>query len=131
MCFFIPQQKPNEVLLSYMIIHFIVTHTATMDTMNTSIKKRLLDRVNHQIEKKIIIVRTCSCPFCNDYGIEGRKCTRCPENISSYYSGKIITDNEIDESNRIMEEEDLFDNDLEYAVDALNLVNQTRKVITN
>ena len=99
--------------------------------MKTFTTNQVLDPVNHRIKIKLHQVRTCSCNFCNDYGLEGHKCTRCPEEVSSYYLGKILTVSEMDESDRIMDEEDHLDTDLEYAVDALNLVTNIRRFVSN
>ena len=120
----------RSLIITYDNIHTL-TLTQTKTTMKTFTTNRVLDGVNDLITIKLRLIRTCSCNFCNHYGIEGHKCTRCPEEVSSYYLGKILTVSEMDESDRIMEEEDNFDTDLEYTVDTLNLVTNIRRFVSN
>ena len=63
----------------------------------------------------------CSSHFCNNYGERGRRCMRCQQNIPSYYIGKLISNEERIESDRIMKEEDSINWAEEYKSDVKRL----------
>ena len=65
--------------------------------------------------------RCSSITSCNGYDGRRRKCTRCCQDVSSYYVGKRLSQDEKEEANRIMNEEDNINWVNEYAADKMQL----------